>query len=455
MAPKQRRRILFRLSIIAAPAFFGLAVALAIRDSLHPSMVCLAAGLYLSVLAWEIRNDQPSLFRISGAQLFLNLSLVLAVAHIPLDLRYELEGNVRDFLPRYASGWLLRHNPEALYDLSAQLDAQRRATGFPIDEASFIPDPYPPYALFLFVPLSLLAYERAFQVFSLLNLALLSLLIYFLARALRLGFEKTRFLVVIATLWTPTYVVFWQGQTSILLLACLVGFTYAFLRNSQSINGVWCGALALKPQLLPIPALILAASRRWKALLFAALFLLALVAVSFWVVGAAGIKGFADLALQVGDHTAENTGYVVMERERFIARMHNFRALGMFFGSELWFWTGLTIATVFATGWLFRRGQGSDHERLAFAFLTMLLISPHLHTHDLVLAIVPIALVLSKAQGTPSLNMRLPIYVLCLLPLATLTLWDFSEWNWPLVSGLGLGIWVVTFTKLIRQKTTR
>ncbi len=176
-----------------------------------------------------------------------------------------------DFLPLWTAGRFAAHDPARIYDFQALTDAQSWLLG-PI--RSLRPFAYPPSALLVLAPLSVLPFWWAYAVW------MTGTAIAFMTAALAVTPQRPWLAGLLILAPPATVLVFVAGQSSFLIGALGLG-ALAMLDRRPWLAGVLLGlAAAFKPTLLVMAPLALIAGGSWKALASAALAGVALVAAS-------------------------------------------------------------------------------------------------------------------------------------------------------------------------------
>jgi len=322
-----------------------------------------------------------------------------------------------DFPGFYAAAKLIWQDPKALYDYAPQLAIQRMIDSR-IGE-SILPFAYPPFTAIIMMPLGWLSFRAAFVAMTLVNGALLLCMLRWLIRELDLKPEQSKWLALSIFCNFGVHSVLLQGQTSMVVLACLIAFMFAVRAGKQFAAGFWSGFMFFKPQLLAVPLLVLAFKKRWPALIYAGAVLTAVGLMSITLVGLPGISEYLELLKFYG--TAER-GF-----GSYPEHMHNLRALVQYFvpfAYARYVWLAFILPIAGLTMWLNARA-GNEAGNAAFLwignFLAVMLLTPHLYGHDLVLMIVPSAYILKICRDpipwfVPSALMV--VGVLPVLPLA-------------------------------------
>jgi hypothetical protein len=176
-----------------------------------------------------------------------------------------------DFLAFYYGGTCARTGHyEQLYDLPAARAFEQKighAAGLSIG-TSFGPWWNPPFAAWLFAPLSALPYRQALHVWWMIGLIALAISILLMCRMLDGGW-KTRMLApfLILSAIFPCFQAFGHGQNTFFSLLLLTA-TVALWRGGRLLwAGIVCGLLFYKPQLGALVAVVLCLSEGRRALL--------------------------------------------------------------------------------------------------------------------------------------------------------------------------------------------
>ena len=343
------------LSILLA---FCLAASLLIRNSntaLRAALqVMTIAALILSVFAW-------------------NLESYLEEAQLQI---------VPDFLPIYVGGRLITENPAGLYDHDVQFQFLEDTLGRPLLESDYFPFPYPPLTAFALAPLGWLPFETAGRMLILVNLLVLGCITYVLQSRLRLSDDRLRVLTLLIATFLPVYLTLQHGELSLLLTFVYTATLLALWRKKETAVGLTTALLTAKPTLVPLVVFYLLVSRRWKALAVSAA-----ASITLWTVGFAW----------TGWHALSD--YQALMRE-----MAEGQDISLLFscslrGLDVWLGAGNTLwwAGVVLVCWLFFRARAWPQTEWTLICLTfgVMLIAPHLVSHDLVLIIPALAFYLA------------------------------------------------------------
>ena len=218
----------------------------------------------------------------------LHLAITAAFARLLVaPLVDRAEAGATDFTVFYTGWSLVLHDPAHIYDVEAQRQVQAgilRDRHFKGGVMTFY---YPPHAAVAFAPLALLDFHDAFRIWMVLELAAAALLVRWLIALSGLDGKLDRWVLATAVLaFLPLLYAMQIGQLSIVMTAALVGFWRAFDRRRDAEAGAWLLALTVKAQLLPVPCLLLLAARRFRPVVWAAVWSAPIVILATAVLGA-------------------------------------------------------------------------------------------------------------------------------------------------------------------------
>src|SRR5262245_46481832 len=301
-----------------------------------------------------------------------------------------------DFPCFYAAAKLIWGAPSSLYDDASQLAIQK--TIDPRIGDSILPFTYPPFTAVVYSPVGALSFPAAFVAITLVNLFLLAFSLKLLITRFQLTKEQSTWLILSALCNFGAHSVLLQGQTSLFVLALMTVFTVSMQHHREIGGGLSAGLIFFKPQLQPIPFIILLSRRKWYALVIASIVALALAAFSILLVGWPAILQYFDLL----------TTYLTKERAygSYPESMQNLRALAQYLVPYSWapaLWLALLAPVV--TGTFLLNMQANADPKIDILqwignFLAGVLITPHFNAHDLAILIIPAALAL-KFFGEP------------------------------------------------------
>lgn len=336
----------------------------------------------------------------------------------------------------YAGALLFRQNPADLYDITLQASAQKSATGLEISsrDIDFLPFPYPAIVALAFVPFTFLNYHAAYFLMMLFNFLLIGISMWLLSTRLSLGKYQNRILVLCAFASLSVYSVLVQGQLSFLIfLLCVLLVTD--LRDGRERAGIWAGLLAFKPIVIPVWLFWLAVRKRWRALAYAISIVVAIALISFLLVGLEGTLGYIQLLRRLlrGDFLAAHP-----------TKMATLKGLTSFFKLHDFVWIG-AVAAVLTGVWKIR---ASNDWQYCAVIVASILIAPYMHLQELVLLLIPVALILGRSGKNPSAGLRWSLFGLMLWQsLIQFKIGSLDGNSWPMMS-LTMGCLFIFFLYL-------
>jgi hypothetical protein len=317
---------------------------------------------------------------------------------------------VADFVTFYAQAKLFWAKPQSLYNLDRQFVYQNSVA--PTERV--LPFVYPPTTAALMAPLALLSFPAAFLFVTVLNLALILASIHLLIRRLSLTPDQSHWLLLFALCNFGAQAVVFYGQTSAIVLYCLTRHVLSRRSSNDAAAGLWAGLLSLKPQYLPIPHLALFLSRQWRGFLIGALLSTGLIVGAFFLVGIETTKQYFDLARRM---VGTDNDWWNQWRS-----MHNLRALTIYWLPAAWlgpvWWSGVTLVLLALIRWNLRQRKtnGKFATTWIINLLGLLIVIPHLFTHDLSLLILPCALLISMFRKPLPLTVAIGLIIVAALP---------------------------------------
>ena len=325
-------------------------------------------------------------FRVRACLLFLAL---FQVATLAVGMRFALAG-FADFRAFYGAGTIVRTGQAAdLYDYELQHRVQNDVIG---RRTAALPFTYPIYAALPFVPLSLLSYKAAFLAMLLLNLALLAAAVWMMLphlEPLRTFLPSLPWLLFAC--FYPVGIALLQGQTS---LALLLIFCLCFLAMEHGRIFLAGGLLALglvKFQLVLPIVLLFALWRRWR---FVGGFAAGAAGVALLCLALAGIPGWRNYGHALAAAAAAGASGAAQYGSLFFsAKMPNLHGLTFALAGQAR-WGTMLLVLASAAVLLSAAAQPPSFPR---AVVTALLVSYHLHLHDLSLLLLPLVLILNEA----------------------------------------------------------
>lgn len=303
--------------------------------------------------------------------------------HIPSCVH---DNCVADFVIFYAQPLMLRENPRALYDLDQQLAFQRRFV--PTDRVLIFP--YPPIMAVLLLPLTLLSFSGAFLTMTAVNAVLIWATLRRLINDLNFTWDQTQWLLLATLCNFGVQATLSNSHGSIIILYILTRHVLAQKNRKEIESGIWAGMLCLKLQYVPLPHFVLLLNRAWAGLFAGVLVVTVLVGGVFLFLGEQTLIQYLQIIRRYSGSENDWTNP--------LRGMHNLRALTGVWLPDSWsgiVWFSTMAAALFAVIWVNLRARrlinGFEKSWISNS-IALLLLSPHLFTHDLSLLIIPIAL---------------------------------------------------------------
>lgn len=298
-------------------------------------------------------------------------------------------GATGDFLSFYAAGFLVRTGHGAhLYEPAAIEATQRHLYPGGFDEA--IGYPLPVFVAWLFAPLSRLPFTAAFFLYMSLMACLLGGLLWLLARELKGLPPRIRWLfLVCAAFAMPSLATIVFGQVDLVALAGLLGGYLLLRADRRVLAGLTLCLVLVKPHFLIGVALLLLLRRDWRTL-----GTLACAGVPLLIVPAL-LTGPSTLLDNVKELATYGSGGKLAVNAQFMANWRGFIVSATNSNRLLYWAPGFAVIAVGAIAVALARWRDGSLERdYSIAVLLPLLVSPHLHTQNLVLVLLPAALAL-------------------------------------------------------------
>ncbi|TMA56421.1 MAG: DUF2029 domain-containing protein [Deltaproteobacteria bacterium] len=345
---------------------------------------------------------------------------------------------VADFVIFYAQPLMLRQNPRALYDLDQQLAFQKKFV--PTERVLIFP--YPPITAALLVPLTLLSFSGAFLAMTVLNIGLIWAILRRLVRDLNLTSDQTQWLLLATLCNFGIQATLFNSHGSIIILYIMTRHVLAQKKRKEIAAGIWAGMLCLKLQYLALPHFVFLLHRAWRGFFTGVLAATVLVGGSFLLLGEQTFIQYLQIIQRYSGSEHDWTNP--------LEGMHNLRALAGVWLPVPWgwiVWAAAMAIVLLAVVWLNQRAR---HLSNGFEIswignsIALLLLSPHLFTHDLSLLVIPAALLLSICGSRVPVWLGVGLVVVGLLPAVTYLL--------PTIVAAALAIFFIFSLSLTRAK---
>jgi len=315
--------------------------------------------------------------------------LVVEIATALVLIRWTDRARVQptDFVNFYVGASIVRSGSGAnLYRPETQVATYQSLLGRKSNQYFL----HPPFEALALAPLSLLSLERAFILWSLMNVAFLGFLPLILAKCVP-WIEARPYAGLLAFCLLPSLTALTLGQDSILLLF-VICLSYLLLSQKRDLaSGLALSLATIKFQYVVILLLFLMLSRRWRLVAGLGLGCVFLAAVSSWVVGWHGFTDYFKFLRTFDAHS----GYGSLHP----ALMANVRGFAAGMGWPNRFFVYAMEAFLIAVGALAawaNRHRPSDGLMFALFLMIALAASPYAHFSDLTVSFLPIVLALDR-----------------------------------------------------------
>lgn len=305
-----------------------------------------------------------------------------------------------DFRAFYTAGYLLRTAPAHLYDFNVQKALQDRL----VSPARYsLPYYHLPYEALLYEPLSRLPYWSAYRCALLLNSVLLLAVLLAVPELQTHRYPVRRLPGLALFLCVPVVIALVQGQDSIVfLLLCSLAWR-AWRGERDALCGCLLGLALFRFQLvLPLVALLWWHRRSRGLLLGFASAAAAVLALSWAMVGTAGLRGMAALlsasSLTHGDGTAlqDAMGVHPLGMPNLFGLLYRMGLAHLPGRLPAVVTSAVSLAVFLYAAHRIARVR-RENAAFALALLCSLLVSLHLSLHDL--SLLPLALALLRTRA--------------------------------------------------------
>jgi hypothetical protein len=260
----------------------------------------LRAEAALSEAGEERSGDLTLLSRLAAVVSVALVGVYLVVWANAVQSSGGPEGYVRatDFVPVFAGGLILREGDgPLLYDLETQRRALGRSSALNPQSSGLVFDRTPFEAL-LVAPLTGLPPWVAFAAWTLAAGLALGLAVGLMDSGLPVSRPVGWAMSLAACSYLPAIRALMLGQNTLFVLMGLCGTYLALKRGYEGWAAVSMLLVALRPQALPVVALLLLLQKRWKTIAWLALLLAAFVVGIMPVLGAAWPLQYLQLVLR-------------------------------------------------------------------------------------------------------------------------------------------------------------
>ena len=284
---------------------------------------------------------------------------------------------------------------------------------------------HPPFNALLFLPFTIITYKKAFIIFGMISLILLLLINQLVVRGLELNKEWCLNLTCFTLCWYPFICCLGNGQSSMIIAACLIGGWFCLRLKKEYIAGFLFEIATLMKLFPGLVLLYLLILKQWRTFFATVSFIVVGLIVTTIIVGLDDVRTYA--IIMVARDIDVFLGYVLNHSIGGIVAKLFGKQMGWFsplveiphIASVL---TMLLSIGVLVYTILKLREMAAEKELSDYAFgltlVTMLLLSPITWSHIFPVLILPIGLLLREYIDEPSSKrLRLLLFVLLCLSL--------------------------------------
>ena len=326
----------------------------------------------------------------------INISLIGINVGLWATAAYQKMFFAADFTSFYTGFYVVRVGEgENLYDGTLQSKYQHQFMGGMNFEGRVLLFPNPPFVAIVFSPISLLQFDAAFYLWSLMQLGLLIWLLIKMNHLLHHWEQYERIIlnITILAFW-PLTNTFLLGQYSLFLLFCLVQL-YIYMMNSKLTKaGLWLALMAVKPHTLLIPGMMTLNKRYWRVAVSASIVGIFLFISSSLIIGIQPWQQYIKSLQALGSYFDK---FGVNPSAEYTVR----GVLSNIFGNSQGSLTNTISIIVLLLGMIFiwflwskDIAQDSSRFIIYFAFTIMfsVFLSLHLNPHDALILVLPAVL---------------------------------------------------------------
>lgn len=318
--------------------------------------------------------------------------IALFIAYIALWIRFindPVERTGSDFIAFYSAGRVAQeYGYSRVFIPELQQAVQQEVVGFPLVEGQVLLLNHPPLLPPILRLLMTEDYVQSFHRWAILLLVIYAISLFTLNKALEVsGIERGNRVVIAITsfLFLPLFFSLMNGQdTPIVLLGVAIWF-YGLVTGKEWTAGLGLSLTVMRPHLSLAFAIPMMFSHR-KALIGYALGSAALVLLSVLIIGVDGMQRYISiLSISASGEWHGMNEVSMVNLLGLVLRIFGESAV-QFFRTGSWILFAVCIAVL---TFLWSRKKGLQDNLLGLSVVLVLLLSPHLHFHDLTLLLVP------------------------------------------------------------------
>jgi Glycosyltransferase family 87 len=313
----------------------------------------------------------------------------------------DWSGYRKDFTAFYtASVMVASGSGNAIYHTNAIAAYETQVAGHPVGDYQYMAYFNPPAFAVALTPLTFLSFERAYQVWTAFNVALLTLDVWLLWRISRPLAWRTKLVLSLGFLsLLPVVDGLLLGQFSLILLTAWMGAFLLLRSGHDAWAGASLAALLVKPEIVLPLLLILMMKRRWRV--FAGFVPLALSAaiLSVAVIGVAEAVRYPGYVLSSTSWSSNATKSDAMFNWNGIVAMIWPQPATVPVAALIV--VLLSVSSLAIACYVWRGKWEPRSENFAFRWMMLttvtVLVDPQLHLQDTVLLVVPAVALYAQA----------------------------------------------------------
>ncbi|MCF6277203.1 MAG: glycosyltransferase 87 family protein [Anaerolineales bacterium] len=369
--------------------------------------------------------------------LAISLLTIIAIGTWLSTLKPQLFPGGVDYLAYYSAGYIVKFvNPTQIYNLDLQWQVQTNIVN--VNELlRFYPYNHPPMYIGILKLTITRSYTTSFIRWIIILMIFHVLATIFLARLLHyLKFSNHHIWMfsIASILFLPIHAAYVRGQDTTFLLLGVSLWAFGLLTDKDKISGLGLVLTMIRPQIalaLLIPSIFKKKSMFKWVLLTSLLFFL----LNFPLIKLQGIKDFLHVLIISG----QGYGFDVDKMSTLMGALLRWKPD---INPDLWHLIGygayLLMIVIISIIW--KRKKHITINLIGITILTIMFFSPHLHSHDFSLLLIPII----ATMNTLKCNKRFDENTILLIPFFISLLLTFTYFIWPQTI-----VYMIIFAQLI------
>jgi hypothetical protein len=353
----------------------------------------------------RVRNARPLLWVLLAATLASHV-LILWIN------RHSIAAGSYDFVAFYSAAQIVKSgHGESLYTIPMQRQFQQQFPSFREHPLLFN---HPAFEVLIYLPLAYFSFPTAFVLWTVVNLGTLCVVLFLLfprIQSLKESLGSPLILLLLLSFY-PVTVTLLQGQDSILFLLLYCAAFAELRRGNDQRAGLFCALSMFRFQLMIPLFLAFLFRRRWKVLRGFLLGSAGLALLSVFITGWDGLVAYVRLLWGINEASRQNPAnrdlyYIHPEAMPNIRGFLDAHLAGRMPDAVVLLL--IASASLLLLVWSVRKGVGrhgggQTGSDLPFALHTTvtLLITYHMHLHDVSLLLLPLLLVANHLVETPA-----------------------------------------------------